>query len=99
MSDPITLHATHTHLFPGARLMAAEDRFPADPGPVCIVVRDGAEANAELLPGEADGELHLAVDAHHTAAGQGISAKRWRIRRVEPDTAGAEMCIVGARLP
>jgi hypothetical protein len=35
------------------------------------------------LPGEADGELHLTVDAHRTAAGHDIPAKRWRIRRVE----------------
>jgi hypothetical protein len=99
MSDPVMLHVTHTHLFPGARLTAAEDRFPADPGPACIVFRDGAEADAELFPGEADSQLHLAVDAHRTAAGQDIPGKRWRIRRVETDTAGAETGIVGARLP
>ena len=92
------LHVTHTHLFPGARLTAAEGWFPADPGPVCIVLSDGAEADAELFPGEADGELHLAVDLHRTAAGQDIPAKRWRIRRVETDAAGAETAVLGTRL-
>ncbi len=98
-SDPVTLHATHTHLFPGARLMGAGGRFPADGGPVRIVFRDAAEADAELFPGGAGGELYLAVDAHRTAAGQDIPAKRWRIGRVETDAAGAEAGVVGMRLP
>ena len=99
MSEPVALHATHTHLFAGARLTAADSRFPADPGPVRIVFRDDAEANAELFPGDADGELHLAVDAHPTAAGHDIPAKRWHIQRLETDAAGAETGIPGMRLP
>lgn len=84
MSDPVALHATHTHLFARARL-TADGRFPVDPGLVRIVFRDNAEADAELFPGEADGQLHLTVDAHGTAAGHHLPAKRWRIRRVETD--------------
>jgi hypothetical protein len=98
MSEPVALHATHTHLFAGARLTAADGRFPADPRPVRIIFRDDAEADAEMLPGEADGELHLTVDAHRTAAGHHIPAKRWRIRRVETDAAGAETGVVGTRM-
>ncbi len=63
-----------------------------DPDPVCIVFSDGAEADAELFPGEADGEQHLAVDPHRTAAGQDIPAKRWRIRRVETDAQEPDGC-------
>ena len=91
------LYATHTHLFAGARLTAGDSRFPADPGRVRIVFRDDEEAEAELLPGDADGELHLAVDAHRTAAGHDVPAKRWHIRRVETDAAGAETGVVGTR--
>ena len=69
------------------------------PRPVRIVFRDDAEADAALLPSEADGELHLTVDAHRTAAGHDIPAKRWRIQRVETDAAGAETGVVGTRLP
>ena len=99
MGDAVTLYATHTHLFPGARLSAADGRFQADPGPVRIIFRDDAGADAELLSGDADRELYLAVDAYRTAAGQDIPAKRWRIRHSETDDAGAETGIVGARLP
>ena len=98
MSNPVTLHATHTHLFPGARLTAADGRFPADPDPVRIVFRDGAGADAELFPGDADGVLDLAVNAHRTAAGQDIPTKRWRIGRVETDAGGAETGVVGKHL-
>ncbi|WP_054679572.1 hypothetical protein [Microbacterium sp. No. 7] len=90
------LHATNTHLYRGARLQAP-DGFPAEPGPVRIVFRDDAEVDAELRPGERDGELHLAVPAHRTAAGQDIAAKRWRIARVETD-AGVETAVIGERL-
>ena len=50
------LHVTHTHLFPGARLTAAEGWFPADPGPVCIVLSDGAEADAADMAIDADND-------------------------------------------
>ena len=85
-------------MFAGARLTTADGRFPADPGPVRIVFRDDAEADAELLPGEADGELHLTVDTHRTAAGHDIPTTRWHIRRVETDAAGAETGVVGTRM-
>ena len=98
MSEPVALYATHTHLFAGARLTAGDSRFPADPGRVRIVFRDDEEAEAELLPGEADGELDLTVDAHRTAAGHDVPAKRWHIRRVETDAAGAETGVVGTRM-
>jgi hypothetical protein len=98
VSDAVTLHATHTHLFPDARLSAADGPFPADPAPVHIVFHD-AEADADLLPGEADGGRHLAVDAYRTTAGQDTPVKRWRIRHVETGVAGTETGVVGMRLP
>ncbi|MFT4051010.1 MAG: hypothetical protein QM677_02030 [Microbacterium sp.] len=92
----VLLLATNTHLYRGARV-SATGVFPADPGPVRIVFRDGAEIDAELLPGERDGALVLAMPAHRTAAGQDIAAKRWNIARVEPDAAG-ETAVLGRRL-
>jgi hypothetical protein len=51
----------------------------------------------KLLPGDADGELDLTVDAHRTAAGNDIPAKRWHIRRVDTGAAGVETGVVGTR--
>ena len=91
-----TLHATNTHLYRGARLECPAP-FPAEPGAVRIVFRDGGEVEAALHPGEQDGELVLAVDAHRTEAGQAIAAKHWRIARIEADAAG-ETAVVGTRI-
>lgn len=91
-----TLHATNTHLYRGARLECAGP-FPAEPGAVRIVFRDGAEVDAALHPGEQDGELVLAVPAHRTEAGQAIVAKHWRIARIETDAAG-ETAVVGTQI-
>lgn len=91
-----TLHATNTHLYRGARI-ECPGPFPAEPGPVRIVFRDGAEVDAELHPGEQDGELVLAVPAHRTEAGQAIAAKRWRLARIESDAAG-QTAVLGTQV-
>jgi hypothetical protein len=98
MSEPVALYASHTHLFAGARLAAADGRFPADPGRVASSSATMPRPTPSCSPATPTASC-LAVDAYRTAAGQDIPAKRWRIRHVETDDAGAETGIVGARLP
>jgi CRP-like cAMP-binding protein len=105
MSEAVVLYATHTHLFAGARLTAGDGRFPADSGRVRIVCRDDAEADAELLPGDADGELDLTVDAHRTAAvttfprSGGTSGASIRMPRESRRASSARARRDGARVP
>jgi hypothetical protein len=99
MSVPVVLHAKHTHLFAGARLTAADGRFPANPGPSASSSATTRRPTPSCCPGEADGELHLTQWTRPARRpGHDIPAKRWRIRRVETDAAGAETGVVGTRM-
>lgn len=92
------LHATNTHLYRGARLVAPSSGFPIEPIAVRLVFRDGHVADAELIPGHADAELLLAVTSHRTVAGRIIPAQTWHVARVEHDTEGHEVAVLGARI-
>ncbi|MBT9384660.1 hypothetical protein KM176_12380 [Pseudooceanicola sp. CBS1P-1] len=80
----ILLHASHTHLYPGARgrIDGTGD------GAAMVHFADGAQAPAQLGPDT----LHVA--AHRTLAGTVIAAQRWRIRRE-----GAGFRVLGHQLP
>jgi hypothetical protein len=75
------LAASDTHLYPGARLRCLDDdksRVLHDGDAALVEFSDGVAATAALLEVR---ETHavMAVDAHHTARGTAIAARRWRL--------------------
>lgn len=75
MTDDTILHASHTHLFRGARVAGTPQ-----PGPVLIAFTDGQLVDAEL---HGNDPLILDVDEHRTASGTAIPAKAWLVT-IEP---------------
>jgi hypothetical protein len=67
---------TKNDVFAGARLTTADGRSRPTPAPFASSSATTREADAELLPGEVDGELHLTVDTHRAAAGHDIPTTR-----------------------
>ncbi|WP_309081725.1 hypothetical protein [Zhihengliuella sp.] len=99
----VVLHASHSHLFPGARLAA-----PGIDGPLAggsrprsrearIVFSDFSEADAELSrPDDApSGHLLLDVAEYRTAPGRVISARAWL---VEQQSTGGDGAAAGLRV-
>jgi len=74
------LRATHTHLYPGARLSAApgEHVVPRRGDRVLVVFADhgGVLATVRAVDGE---RFELALPSHTTRRGTVIAAKRWLI--------------------
>lgn len=82
----LVLHASHTHLFRGARLRAPGE--PADPGhaapfstttDVRVVFSDYADAGAVLADTGTAPEWILGIEAYRTAAGTEIPARAWEL--------------------
>jgi hypothetical protein len=73
-------HATHTHLYPGARLRA--DSPAPRAGPLTIEFADLASAPARLAGGAGRWRLHVA--AHRTQPGTAIAAKAWHVEPLAP---------------
>lgn len=71
------LRASHTHLYPGARLRG-DDLAPRRGQPLSIEFSDlgAAEARIETVTGV---RLTLVVGPHRTAKGTPIEAKRWLV--------------------
>lgn len=81
MTDPdavgAVLYASHTHLFPGAKLRGPRPDDP-DALPVLIVFSDAPSADAVLTASGHDGEGYgLDVAPYRTASGTEIGAKGW----------------------
>jgi len=78
---PLLLRAAHTHLYPGARL-----RGPAAlrAGRRLTIEFSDLGVTAARVEAAAGRQATLAVDAHATARGTAIAAKRWLIERSEP---------------
>lgn len=94
-AERLSLIATNTHLYRGARLIS-EDRLPDEPTGILIIFSDGNRVEAESLQ-NADGELALEVPSHHTDVGAKIRAKLWEIARTEPGEHGSTVVIVGSQ--
>ncbi|MGB4777185.1 hypothetical protein [Microbacterium sp.] len=73
---------THTHLFPGARLTAAEDAVAA--GDLAILFRDEVLVPASVIASEHADAFFLAVDGYTTRAGTAIPEKRWTVTVTSP---------------
>lgn len=81
------LHASHSHLYPGARLRPGDApeslRTTWQAGDqVLVAFADQSVSAAQLRAVQGDG-AELAVDAYRTAKGTGIAAKVWRLRWAE----------------
>jgi hypothetical protein len=77
------LAATHTHLYPGARLHSP-DGSPNEPltagDAIVVEFSDGHAANAQVLSIET-GNILIAVQGHRTSSGTDIPAQRWRMEK------------------
>lgn len=74
---PRVLRASHTHLYPGA-LLGAADALPHAGQRLLIEFADLGSAATRVEA--ADGaQLTLAVNSHRTARGTAVSAKRWLV--------------------
>ena len=73
-------HASHTHLYPGARLRA--DSIEPRAGPLTVAFADLASARARLVGGAGHWRLHVA--AHRTQRGTPIAAKVWHVEPLAP---------------
>lgn len=69
--------ATHSHLFPGARIDLGGGL--GAPGGLWLRFSDGVELEAELLE-LVGGELALSVPGYATAAGAAIQPRVWLVR-------------------
>ncbi|NJQ16860.1 hypothetical protein [Streptomyces bohaiensis] len=80
----LAAHCSHTHLFPGARVLVAgvedPEAFAADPHPLTLALSftDGVVTEAEFVLDDDAGAL-LAVPAHTTDAGTDIPDHRWLV--------------------
>lgn len=91
-----TLRATHTHLYPGARLWALPD------GPLSPQAGDALVIEfADLTVGRAvclaivDDELQMAVDSHRTRSGTVVAPRRWRAQRLRDEQGREGLRIAG----
>jgi len=82
------LRATHTHLYPGARLRVQEGAAELRKGDtVTIEFADMQVARAKVAATR-DGRVELAVASHRTGKGTAIAAKRWLVEASEREGAG-----------
>jgi len=84
MPEAALLRAGHTHLYPGATLRAATALRAGDE--VLIEFSDLGAAAGRVEAVDTGGAT-LAVQAHRTARGADVAARRWRI---EPGAGAAE---------
>lgn len=94
----VTLYASHTHLFRGARL-TTDGEWPTEPTGVRLVMRDEVEVDAELWAESHEPGLVLAVPVHHTGAGTTIPAKVWPIARIEAAGDDGAVAVLGQPIP
>ncbi len=78
--DRLTVHATNTHLYRGARLLASipAEELGSGPRGLRIVFQDGVDVPAELLQSDT-GELAIDVPEYRTAAGSTITTRLWHV--------------------
>lgn len=96
--DGVVLRASHSHLFPGARLSgpAVVDAADSAETPVLVVFADGAVTDAVVSGGEAEGRSILTVASYSTTAGTAIDERAWIIEE-QPDAEGLATWRVAAR--
>jgi hypothetical protein len=99
--EPVTLYATHSHLFGGARVSGARSvlRLPLGACPVRLRFSDGIDVEAEIVVGVTGGDCALAMPAYETATGHPIPAALWPVTEVRSDS-GTDLLILklGRRL-
>ena len=78
--DRVTVTATNTHLYRGARLLAPVSAGELASGPrgLQIVFRDGVEIPAELLQDD-EGDFAIDVPEYLTAAGTTVTTRIWHV--------------------
>ena len=78
--DRVTVTATNTHLYRGARLLVpiSADELASGPRGLQIVFRDGVEIPAELLQND-DGDFAIDVPEYATAAGTTVTTRIWHV--------------------
>lgn len=78
--ERLTLQATNTHIYRGARLLApiSAEELAAGPRGVQIVFTDGVEIPAELLQDDA-GDFAIDVPEYRTAAGSTVTTRLWHV--------------------
>jgi len=78
--DRVTVSATNTHLYRGARLLAplSAEELASGPRGLQIVFRDGVEIPAELLQND-DGDFAIDVPEYLTAAGSTVTTRIWHV--------------------
>ena len=74
---PLRLRATHTHLYPGAVLR--DDGHPLRRGQALRIEFADLGSAAARVQSCSAGRVLLAVDAHRTARGTQVAARRWLI--------------------
>jgi hypothetical protein len=99
--ERVTLYATHSHPFGGARVSGArsELRLPLGACPVRLCFSDGIEVEAEIVVGVTGGDCALAMPAYETAAGHPIPAALWPVTEVRSDSVTDQIILkLGQRL-
>lgn len=94
----LTLRASNTHLYAGARLRASGAGWivAAKGDAVVIEFADLGVARARV-EAVSEGRIHLGVEAHRTRRGAEIAAKRWILEDVAPGADGTRSFRVAAR--
>ncbi|WP_102158234.1 hypothetical protein [Zhihengliuella halotolerans] len=95
--DGVLLHASHSHLFRGARLRAPGAAPFADPADVRVVFSDFSDAGAELRRAEGTPAWILSVAAYRTAAGTEIPASAWELELMAPGAGAPEFKVLARR--
>ena len=91
MSDERAATASHSHLFPGARIDLASG---IELGPLHLRLSDGVEVVAELVE-LGDGGLALSVPQFVTSAGTTVEPRVWLARAA--DDADRTCLVLGSR--
>lgn len=93
----VVLRAAHTHLYPGARLAASG---PLERGARVTIEFADLRFAAARVEHCAEGKATLAVQAHRTARGTLVAARRWWLAApAVKDEARGESWRVARRLP
>ncbi|RZU63370.1 hypothetical protein [Zhihengliuella halotolerans] len=95
--DGVLLHASHSHLFRGARLRAPGTAHFADPADVRVVFADFSDAGAELRRAEGTPAWMLSVESYRTAAGTEIPARVWELELMAPGAGAPEFKVLTRR--
>lgn len=83
----LTLHASHSHLFPGARLHLREGHgLPGHSTEVLVVFSDESVAEAEITDDTPHAQLR--VEPYTTGSGTTIPAKTWLLSRGDASAGG-----------